>query len=282
MVFTNIRFQKDQFWLLAIAVGCIAIQLTLAWRSNNSNLLCISFLFWVAVSSLIWERRNQLDLESGVFSSLFALTILVLVFIKILPMNSLGYSLFVLPSLLSFCVALLASGFKGLKQYKKELFLLTSFSIINIVPTLPIKISIFTAKLSAFVLWYLGYEVKRVGVYIHLPTGSIEVASGCSGMNLICYLLSITILFLIMSPIKRRQTFIVPIVTILIAFIVNGLRVALMAVVIANKQMEAFEYWHHGDGSLIFSLIAVSLFALFYWYLISLSDKSKYQKIQSN
>jgi cyanoexosortase A len=274
MAIANIQFKSPQFWLLGIAIGCIAIHLTLAWKSDNSNLLAISCLFWLAISSLIWERRNQLYLQSGVFSSLFALTLLMLLFIKVLPMNSLGKFLYILPTLFSFCIALLASGFKGFKQYQKELFLITSFSILNLVPMLPIEISIFTAKFAAFILWYLGYQVTRIGINIHLPTGSIEVYSGCSGMELIFYMLSITVLFLLMFPINHQRKFLVPIIAIILAFIVNGIRVALMAIIIANHQMEAFKYWHHGNGSLIFSLIAVSLLGLFYWYLIGRNNKS--------
>ncbi len=274
MALANIQFKNSQFWLLGIAIGCIAIHLTFAWKSDNSNLLGISCLFWLAVSSLIWERRNQLDLQSGVFSSLFALTILVLVFIKILPMNTFGKFLYILPTLFSFCIALLASGFKGLKQYQKELFLITSFSILNIIPMLPIEISIFTTKFAAFILWYLGYQVTRTDINIHLPTGSIEVYSGCSGMELIFYMLSITILFLLIFPLDHQRKFLVPIVAIILAFIINGIRVALMAILVANQKMEAFKYWHHGNGSLIFSLVAVSVFGLFYWYLIGLNNQS--------
>jgi len=43
-----------------------------------------------------------------------------------------------------------------------------------------------------------------------------------------------------------------PIVAVLVAFVVNGVRVALMAILVAYSSQEAFEYWHTGTGSEIF------------------------------
>jgi len=57
-------------------------------------------------------------------------------------------------------------------------------------------------------------------------------------------------------------------VAVLVGFIVNGVRVALMAVLVALSQQDAFEYWHQGDGSLIFSMIGVLLFGLFCHFLL--------------
>ena len=56
------------------------------------------------------------------------------------------------------------------------------------------------------------------------------------------------------------------------AFFVNAARVALMAAIVSNKAV--FDYWHFGQGSLIFSVIAVGILGLFCWFAI-LRDEPK-------
>jgi exosortase/archaeosortase family protein len=45
--------------------------------------------------------------------------------------------------------------------------------------------------------------------------------------------------------------------------VVNGVRVALLAVLAGLSDPEILNYWHLGNGSLIFSLLAVIILSLF-------------------
>ncbi|MBF2067341.1 MAG: cyanoexosortase A [Calothrix sp. C42_A2020_038] len=265
---TNIQFKCPEFWLLATAVGCIAIHLTLVWKVDSSNLLSISLLFWASVSCLIWERRTSLYLHSGIISSLVGLLILILLLVKVASMSVYGNFLCFLPPLFGISLALLSSGFQGLKQYRKEFLVLFAFCIISILPGISTDISPLTAKFAAFVLWYSGSEVVRSGENIYLQTGSVEVYQGCSGIELICQMLGIGILFLSLFPLKLWQKILVPTVSAIIGFIVNGMRVVLMANLVASNQKELFDYWHVGDGSLIFSFIAVLILGLLCWFIL--------------
>ncbi|NEU75155.1 cyanoexosortase A [Hassallia byssoidea VB512170] len=274
------RLKNAQFWLLAIGAGLIAIHITLTCKSNIPSLLGSSVLFWIAVSSLIWEKRHSLNLESGVFPSFLGISIIAIVLIKSASLTSFGGFLFLSPFILAFGLALLASGFRGLKQYKGELLALFFLGAPKLLPSLLIKhITLLTAKLAAFILWYTGFEITRSGVNIYLPTGSIQVASGCSGVQIIFQQLGLAIIFILMFPLNRQQKILAPIVAATLGFIVNGVRVALMGVIVAKGNQEAFEYWHHGDGSLIFSMIAVILFGLFCWFLLNINEtKNKQHK----
>ncbi|MEO1622255.1 MAG: cyanoexosortase A, partial [Cyanobacteria bacterium J06632_3] len=121
-------------------------------------------------------------------------------------------------------------------------------------------ISLLTAKFSAFVLWAFGFEVTRQGVWILLPTGSIEVYNGCSGIRMIFQLVGIAWLMLALVPMRWTHKIGLPIVAVLIGFVINGVRVALMAVLVALGNTAGFDYWHLGTGSLVFSAIAVLIF----------------------
>ncbi|MEM7555159.1 MAG: cyanoexosortase A [Cyanobacteria bacterium P01_A01_bin.84] len=276
------KLQYPHYWLLAIGAGVIAIHLTLVWKSNNSSLFGTGLLFWMAVSFLIWERRHKLNLRSDIFSSLLGISLIALLLLKSSAMNSFAGFLYLSPFVYALGLGLLASGWRGLKQYSGELIVLLSLGAPTLLPFGVKNIAPFTAKVSAFILWYTGFDVERRGVFIYLPGGSIEVASGCSGIELIFQMLGLALLFLIVFPQKWQQKIILPIVAALLGFFVNGVRVALMAVLVANSNgaPKVFDYWHHGDGSLIFSTISVTLLGLFCWLILE-QNQTKHSKTQS-
>ncbi|KAF3888796.1 MULTISPECIES: cyanoexosortase A [Nostocales] len=263
------QLKYPQLWLLGIGACLIIIHLTVTWKADNSNLLSSCILYWISISSLIWDKHHTLNLESGIFSSFFSLVLICLVLLKSATLTSFGLFLYFTPLIIAFSLALLASGFKGLKQYKGELIALFFLGAFKIVPSSLIgTLSSLTAKFAAFMLWYTGSQVALSGVIIYLPTGSVEVLSGCSGIEQIFQMLGLSLLFLLMFPQNGKQKIITPIVAASLGFIVNGIRVVLMAILVAKNQQEAFKYWHEGDGSLVFYMIAVVLFGLFCWFLI--------------
>ncbi len=61
---------------------------------------------------------------------------------------------------------------------------------------------------------------------------------------------------------SRHAKWACPLIAIALGFIINGVRVALMAYLINNFNTETFDYWHVGDGSQIFGAIGVILFGV--------------------
>ncbi len=225
-------------------------------------------LFWGVVAFLIWERHETLTLESGIFSSCFAASLIAFILLKSSSIYGYDFFIRITPFLSGISLALLASGTKGLKQYWQELLILAYTGIPPGLIGVFINVALLTAKFSAFILHYLGFEVVRQGVFLILEKGSVEVYHGCSGVNAILQLLGLSLVFLLMFPTTNGQKIVVPIIAVLIGFVVNAARVALMAVLVSLSQPEAFKYWHEGNGSVIFSMIAVFLFGLFCWLAI--------------
>lgn len=257
------------FWIVGIAVGLIALHLTLTLKANNLDLLSTSLVFWAAVSSLVWDKKDQLRTESGIFSSFLGASLLTSVLLKsfLVPGNDifLRFS----PFISAFSLALLVSGAKGLKQYWQELLLLGFISIPQGLVHRFLDLSLLTAKFSASLLSGLGFSVARQGVFITLPSAKVEVASGCSGVNGMLQLLGLSLLFLFMFPqTNRKQKIFIPFLAVFIAFIVNGIRVAILTLLVASSNSEAFDYWHLGTGSQIFPMIGVFIFGLFCWFFI--------------
>jgi cyanoexosortase A len=272
--------QEPKYWLLGIAAGSIALHLTLVSRTENADLFGTMLLFWGVVAFLIWERHESLTLESGVFSSLFGASLIALILLKSSSIS--GYDLFLRasPLLSGISLALLASGTKGMKQYWQEFLILAYTAIPPGLIGVFVDVATLTAKFSAFILHYIGFEVVRKGVFLNLENGSVEVYHGCSGVNAILQLLGLAVVFLLMFPTTTGQKIVVPIVAVMIAFIVNAARVALMAVLVSLSQPQAFKYWHEGNGSVIFSMIAVLIFGAFCWLAI-LQNEPKNEKKQN-
>lgn len=263
---------EPSLWLLGIASGLIAIHLNLVSQANDGSLMASSLLYWFAIAFLIWSRRETLNLESSPLASIVGMMVLALVLLKSAFISGYDPFLRVSPLLTGLGLGLLASGFKGLGQYWKELAILAFLApppsaLSEIFDTSPI-----TARFSTLLLWYSGWDVVRQGVYIILPFGAVEVYSGCSGIDTMLHLLGLAMLFMVMFPTDRIQKVLLPIVAILIAFVVNGIRVAIMALLSAPASKSAFEYWHKGNGSLLFSMVAVLLLGIYCFFILGQQD----------
>ncbi|MEG4319037.1 MULTISPECIES: cyanoexosortase A [unclassified Microcoleus] len=272
------HIQEPKYWLLGIASGLIALHLTLTSRTNDTDLFGTMLLFWGVVAFLIWERHESLNFESGIFASFLGASLIAFILLKSSSIS--GYDFFIRasPFLTGVSLALLASGTKGLKQYWQELLILAYTAIPPGLIGVFVNVALLTAKFSAFILHYLGFEVVRQGVFLILEKGSVEVYHGCSGVNAILQLLGLALVFLLMFPTTVGQKIVVPIVAVMIAFIVNAARVALMAVLVSLSQPEAFKYWHEGNGSVVFSMIAVLIFGLFCWFAILKDEPQNKEK----
>ncbi|OUL28081.1 cyanoexosortase A [Nostoc sp. 106C] len=269
------------FWLLGLAVSLITINLSLVSRTSSTEILLINFLFLAFICFLIKEKYHSLNLESGAISSFLGFLLIALVFLSNTIQINFGFLFPLYPLISGFGLALLASGFNGLKQYQAELLALFGLSTHRLLSISASDISLLTAKFSTSILWYTGFKVARSGVNVILPTGSIKVYPACAGMSVILNLLSLALLFILVFNINWKQKLLVSMVAAIFGFVVNGVRVALMAILVAQGDKQAFEYWHLGDGSLIFGMISALLFGCFCWVLLSWNQQKSQNSMES-
>ena len=266
--FSSAKYLKQpQFWLSVLAVALGAIHLTLIGRQKYIYETVINFLVYLAVASLLWEKRRNFCLETKVIPAFLGVLLIAFILLKTTFITD-DYFLVLFPFVSALALSLLASGFKGLIRYQQELTLLFFTGLPKILISSLLDIPILTAKFATFLLWYSGFEVSNQGVNILLPTGTVEVGTDCSGRGAMSYLLTLAVIFLVMFPTKRNNNILVPIVAVIIGFVVNGIRVALMAILVATSNQELFRYWHERSGSLIFAIIEVSLLGLFCFFLL--------------
>lgn len=252
----------DKFWLLSASAGLIAIHLTLTERMGHQELFSSSILYWLAVVSLVWSKHAKLELKGDLIGTIGGLSLIAIVLIKSQALADFDFFLRLFPLLSAIGLGLIASGINQLKQYWQEILILSILVPHSGLLSQLFDTSKITAQLATTILLYLGFDVSRQGVYVILQSGSVEVNPGCSGYNIMLQLLGASVIFIMMFPTDRWQRFLFPIGSVLFGFIMNGIRVAIMAVLAAASNTEAFDYWHTGNGSLLFSGVSVAILGL--------------------
>ncbi len=274
-------FFNTRYLLLAIAVALTTIHFQLILRTGHEGqFLEASLICWAAAWFMIWRRRQEIRFTSSPIASTIGLVCIAWILLRSLTVSEYDSFMRFVPLLSGVSVALLASGF-AIKSHWRELLTLGLMTIPTTTLLSQVDLSPLTAEFSSSLLWYSGFRVIQDGVMLHMATGSVEVYPGCSGLQLIWQHLSLGILFVLLFPIGWMRSLIVPIAGMLIAFIVNSVRVALMAILVAQSNQEAFEYWHLGTGSLIFSMISVSLFGLLCYLLLEQADRAEEEEVQA-
>lgn len=267
------RLHNSKFWLWAIAIGLGLINLDLSWKLiGNVDKLTISGLFWAAIVYLLWQKRHILNTEGDVFSSLFGLLIITTILLKTVSLFWFESFYIKFGTLLSFLgLSLIASGVKGLKQYKQEFILLLTLLFPDLIANLisqNLNISELAAKFTNFIFWYLGFNVSRKGIDVILPTGTIEIYDGCSGLDAIVTLLQLALILIVVLSLSIRKKVLVVITAITLAFTINTFRLILMALLVASHNRQGFEYWHGPPGAEIFSTISIVSFGFFYYFYL--------------
>jgi len=279
----NDILQKPYFWVLIVAAALFTIYFGLLWKADDVPHLGMSGLFLAAVGSLIWDRKNELTFKTNLPAiivasiliglSLYSLT-LDIDWAKLYGNVDFDAFLRISPLIFAIGLALIAKGFPGLKEYWREITIMFGLGVPSVV-LMSINPALITAKLASFLLWVMGYTIGLEGIHIYFPHATIIVARGCSGMESMTYVLGIAILYLVMFPLKKIYNITVPIVAIAIGFFVNLIRVVTMSLLINYGKMEAFKYWHEGDGSLIVGIVAVLLFSAFYFTLVNYTTEEE-------
>lgn len=262
------QLQTPRGMLAAIAVCIAAMHIIYIWQADDTELFGTSVLLWAAVGTLLWEKRDRLQLESDALSSTVGAGLLALVVLRSFSLA--GYHLRLSPIMAFLGLCLLATQARRLGVYWRELLILTLLALGTIfrIALEAIDLPTLTATFSTFSLWYAGFDVTREGTFIILPQGRVEVYGACSGVASVIQMFNIAVLFNLLMPVAWWKRGVATLVAVTTGFVVNAGRVGVMAYLVAANNREAFDFWHEGDGSTIFFVISVLLFAAFCWAFI--------------
>ena len=155
---------------------------------------------------------------------------------------------------------------------KKILLISTACSLSILIPFLVGKglimesmIKSSTATAALITDFFTSYEIHvESNIYYLGNSHSIQVGSGCASVNQIAFAFQAILLFAICCPIKNKKIYsLILICSFLIAFLLNAFRIFLLGIVTSN---EVFEFWHGGQGSLLFSLLVMTCVSIVYYF----------------
>lgn len=259
--------KRPHYALLGLLACLSGTYLTLLWRIGDVAHFGMSVLFLLAALTLIWENHTHFNYRHEWLASLTGISLIGWVLWQSTSIISeQQFQLRLFPFLAGVGVALLASSFQGLLQYRRELALMFFLGVPSMVLNL-IDISPLTAAMASMLLVHRGWNVVQQGGLITSSAGTLEVDSNCSGIESMAYLLGISVFCLTLYPVCRPKQIMVLISACTIGFVANSMRVAIMATLVSPETQPAFLYWQEGEGSLIFGIGALACFASFYWLL---------------
>ncbi|MGF1492591.1 MAG: cyanoexosortase A [Microcoleaceae cyanobacterium] len=274
----SVLIRDTKFWLLSTTAGLTAIYFTLMWFADDTGHLVMSALFFGCAAILLWEKRHSLSIKQNRVSVILGL-VLIGWMLRHSSLETIEYLVRLFPAVLALGMGLVASGWYGLKQYWQELLLLFCLSVPSTVAYYLIDISPLTAQASSLLLWYSGFDVSLNGVVLSLPDGQpIRVVYECSGIDMVLYMFGLSVICLVMFPIKGAGKVIFSLVAIAVGFLLNSVRIA-MLVVLFGVDQDAFNKWHTGTGSYTFAMIGVIILGIIYWVLLKLDANPRQSEL---
>lgn len=163
----------------------------------------------------------------------------------------------------------------------KKLVLLGSLQFINILlmPYLSIFFQVNTAKISNFLLNFIGINSIQKTFNIINNRNIIEVNTGCSGyIQLFFSLTSLLILYQIFPISKMKNYLYIVNYSIIFPILINSLRIFLLSIFIFSNSdagKTLFDFFHAQYGSLIFSGFSVYFVCNKYIKIIESEKKVK-------
>ena len=273
--------RQAEFWLAALFVGLGALNLTINEKAHSENLFSLALLMWLTMLSVLWDRRETLTFRSNLFSSVFGAVLLAFVLLRNIEGTS-DFSMRLLPFVGTISTIFIASGIKSVKHYWREIAIsgLLIYAKLIAIFLQSINLTILTAKFSNAFLYIIGFETYREGYFVTLPQGRIQVLGACSGEESVILMLCVAFLFFFLVPISHVQKVISLILAALIGFLINVVRITMLAVFVNAGDSQGFDYWHGEDGSLSFAIVSVCLFGAFCWfaYVRNLGESSSLEE----
>ena len=259
---------QSLYWSLVV------LHLMMLYRiSSQIDELMVAGLFWY-----VFFKRLQAHQQTEINRTKILSSLISFILISCILTRSLSFYWFdptyvnAMPFLIVLAVSLLKSSWYIRKFTVELLFCLTLLIPLNILNTLVkqsigIPLQILTAKISSFVLYYLGLSVANQGTVIRLPQGAVNVKLECTVYAVIFSLFQIWVLLVLMLPLRRRVAGAIFAFTCLVAQIVSVFRVALLAYVV--DQPDLFQFWHDDQGQQLISTGLILFLGLtyyvFYW-----------------
>jgi cyanoexosortase A len=237
-----------------------------------------ALLVWGGALICMEDQIEELRPRPSLLSLLLGITLIIYTLYRTSTIFNSDSFLYFLVPVAGLALSMMVLPFHEISRFKDSLLvlcLLPCFVIIQILVATYVTddLSILTARFVIFWLGVLGIApVKLVGDTVYTTGGAVQVMHECNGFEMIMQMVITSIIFSVAFPLRSRLGKLLVLTSSpLIGFIVNSMRIALLAVFTSFNSptgLSLFDFFHEQAGSLIFSGIAV--FLLGYIYLLIL------------
>ena len=183
---------------------------------------------------------------------------------------------------------LVCHGLKGFRTRWQIPFLFLFLGLPWLVIRQLFDMAIITAVTVSLVLRLMGFDAyMEQPLFVGIEGSRVNVNIGCSGMEAMTYLLGLSALALLaFQPPSWLWYVLVPPLAVLLAFVINIIRVTSLALFNFNGRPDLFDSFHVGLGSQAFSGSSVGLFCVGYyavhWWCQRRKWTTKVRSVKSN
>lgn len=261
--------------LVLLGASLLCLQLVLCERVSFDEFR-FAGLCAAAFCFLIGPRMDSISMASGPWASAAGMALISFFLIRVSGRPGALFAT-VSPLFWGTGLALLASGFSGLRQYWREAIVLAAIVVTPFVDTLAldlggVDLAPTTAKTSALLLRLGGFQASARDVLVGLPTGWVVVSQGCSGLKTMYFLGGFSILVMLLYPVSGViRRFSIVVVAVAMGFLVNAIRVALLALLAKPEHHRAFLFFHIQQGAMVFEILAIAAFLGVFYLAIPVS-----------
>jgi cyanoexosortase A len=267
-------------WLLSAGAVAFHNLWVIHFTQRAPTLLVFSLLCWWGALTCMEDRIEELRIHPSTWSLGLGSGLLLWCLVRSGLILDLDTVIYLVAPLEVIALAMICVPIRQLKTFWQQIVILALVPLSLVGQSLyPEKIlSEFTATLSSIFLTILGFNVISDGRVVTISgQASVSVMERCSGYEQIAQVLSITIIFLLAFPLRKiHHRLLVLAAAPIIAILANTVRIALLNIIIYVEMMIGssnrwwFDFFHEGEGSLVFSGIAVCLSS---WLYLKVLDR---------
>lgn len=273
----NVYSEKSIWYLLAFFIACHSLLVILRTQGVGILFTMSCLVWWFALLSSE-DATEKLPPKPTQSSTLFGSVVLIASLIRGSSTVHPDAVTFGLPILQGIALTLLYTALRRVWLFKSFLFLLAllplSVVLIRNVPALMMQqMNMATAAVAHFILRLFQISAHIDQNAIMFPSVTVSVLDACNGMEFIIFISATSLCFLTVFPLLRSaDRFLIVLAAIIVGFMVNSLRIALLAVLASHSSPRAqamFHFFHDQQGSTVFAVIGVCILSSIYLWILS-------------
>lgn len=284
------RFRRETVvaWLTLLGAGAIFHLALLFSTSAPLEFTVFVIVLWAVAWLPVEDLMPSLAYRHGARRVFLVSLVWVAILVRGMVVQSYADPIIPLFPIISvILLAILLGGFPLLPRFREALYILSLMPVLAWLPRLvpTERLSYSAASFAAFFLRSFGVDIVQTGAKLTVGSSAINVAGPCSGNEIMVQAFVVALLALIIFPMPNRWLrFPFLLLAPVLGWVVNGLRVALLAILASFDPMSSvndsgiFGFFHLGEGGMVFSGLGIAVYAYVYVKVID----SQLSSIQSN